>query len=106
MIRKDTVGTFGSFLDDGFVSPTELEEYNKLSMTRVEGMYDDYLATSFIVGFQFFWNCGFLSTIRKNMPAKSTPHGDGISSAVIVAGGCDTVALALCQAEKSQPLPF
>ncbi|EYC24593.1 hypothetical protein Y032_0013g1994 [Ancylostoma ceylanicum] len=33
---------------DGFVSPSELAEYDKLSMTRVEGMYDDYLATSFI----------------------------------------------------------
>ncbi|RCN53234.1 EF hand [Ancylostoma caninum] len=44
---------WGCFTDidtnnDGFVSPAELAEYDKSSMARVEGMYDDYLATSFI----------------------------------------------------------
>ncbi|KAK6038452.1 EF hand [Cooperia oncophora] len=33
--------------NDGFVSPAELAEYDKSSMTRVQHMYDDYLETSF-----------------------------------------------------------
>ncbi|CAJ0592519.1 unnamed protein product [Cylicocyclus nassatus] len=44
---------WGCFTDidtnnDGFVSPDELAEYDKLSMARVEGMYNDYLDSTFI----------------------------------------------------------
>ncbi|WKX91167.1 hypothetical protein Q1695_009756 [Nippostrongylus brasiliensis] len=33
--------------NDGFVSKAELDEYDRTSMIRVKGMYDDYLETTF-----------------------------------------------------------